>query len=927
MKRHILCAALIGLTLSTVASATMVRQQWNTGISGSLQAIETFLVDLVNPVPAPDVEVVIDNSFFLGANRDNYVAKFYGWVEVPATGTYQFHYFCDDYGMLYVSQNEEMADAVQVAYIEGWTTSREWNKYASQHSEPMNLKQGQVMAVMAFYQESTGDDWMGIGWTGPGLSTNIASPTDLTDYITHIKPTPGKAQSPQPEDGATDVFRDVVLSWSPGKFAATHNVYLGTNFDDVNSATPGSPLLVSQGQDANTCDPPGPLEYSQTYYWRVDEVNAPPSSTVFEGSVWSFTVEPFYYAVENVVATASIPTAEGSGGPEATVDESGLTDGAHGVADPTMWSGEAVEGEIPWLQYDFDRVYKLYGIHVWNYNGLYEFILGFGLKNITIEYAVEPNEWMTLGDYTLARGTNKVTYAGQLLDLDGVPARSIRININSTQSGGLQPGLAEIRFLHKPVFARKPQPADGAKEVSRAASLSWRPGREAATHQVHLGTDANEVADGAALAGSTSIAAYDPGPLTLGTTYYWKVDEVNDLETPAVWDSALWNFTTQEYVSIDNFESYSDDEGDRIYQTWLDGYDITANGSIIGHDKPPYAEKMIRNSGAQSMPFYYTNTGSVAYSEAELAFASPQDWTVNGANTLSLYCRGVAAGFAKIAEDNIVMNGTGSDIWGTTDQFRFVYKQLTGDGSIIARVEYLDYTDEWAKGGVMIRETLESDSVLVDGVFSARRRVCMQWRTGRAVDMGSPDAGSNSVNDTIEFPQWIKLTRTGNVFKVQHSEDGVAWLDIVPDVADDPTQITQVMPQTVYIGLAVCSHNANAVAGAQFTGIKTTGNVTGEWQSASIGVDQPAGNGVDTLYMTIEDSTGKKATFANPNPAAVGIGSWRQWMVPLSDITAAGVKANSVKKLYLGVGDKTQPSKNASGVLYIDDIAFGRPIE
>jgi regulation of enolase protein 1 (concanavalin A-like superfamily) len=758
------------------------------------------------------------------------------------------------------------------------------------------------------------------------------SAAEAGDVMQGAFASPYKSRSPNPSNFATDVFCGTALSWTAGKDAVSHDVYLGTSAADVEIATKADSrgVLAVAGQADSTYEPTDRLEFGQTYYWRVDEVNSTSPTKPTKGDVWSFSVEPALYPIEGVVATASLPTAEGSGGPEVLVDGSGLTNGLHGVAPSTIWVGQGAASGPIWLQFDFDRVYKLYGIHIWNYNGSYEFALGFGFKGITIEYAATPNEWMTLGDYELARAPGVATYAGKRIDLDGVCAQSIRINVSSTQSGSGEAGLSEIRFLYKPVRARLPQPANGATQIDPAVSLNWRPGREAASHQISFGPDADLVAEGGALIDTVAAGTYSPGALTLGTTYYWKIDEVNDLETPASWAGDVWNFSTPEYISIDNFDSYTDDEGNRIYQTWLDGYDTPTNGSQVGHDNGPYAEKTVVRSG-QAMPFYYTNTstaaGTVSYSEAERTFAPPQNWTVNGADTLSLYYRGQPTGFVRLAEDNIVMNGIGSDIWGTADQFRFVYKQLTGNGSIVARVEYLDYTNEWAKAGVMIRETLEADSVLVDGVVSADKRACMQWRTGRAVDMGSPDASSATVVGSFEFPHWVKLTRTGDVFKVQHSADGVTWLDLVPATAGDPTSVTQAMPQTVYIGLVVCSHNANAVAGAQFTGIATTGNVSGQWQSAAIGVEQPAGNGLDQFYLTVEDSLGKKATFVHPSATAVGMGSWQQWTIPLSDITAAGVKANSVKKLYLGVGDQSKPSQNASGLIYIDDLAFGHPAD
>ncbi len=459
------------------------------------------------------------------------------------------------------------------------------------------------------------------------------------------------ATDPMPLADAIDIPRDTVLSWKPGPFAQTHDVYFGTDFDDVNNASRAQPLgmLVREGQDANTFDP-ARLEFGRTYYWRIDEVNAAPDDTIYQGDVWSFATEPALYPVGNVVASASIPTAAGSGEPEVMVNESGLSDGQHSMADLTMWSGKAPEGEPIWLQFDFDRVYNLYGMHVWNYNGDYEFILGFGLQDITIEYATEPNEWVTRGDYQLARSTNQATYIGERIDLDGIAARSIRIHVNSTHYGGPQPGpdnriqagLAEIQFLHKPVFAREPQPADGATEVSRTTSLRWRPGREADGHQIHFGTDSNAVLAGAALASTVTSNTYDPGALLLGTTYYWRVDEVNEAETPTVWSSDLWGFTTQQYTVVDDFESYTDDVdgGKAIFQAWADGFEIDDNGSQVGNDLPLYAEPTYVYTGSGAMLLSYDNGGTATTSVAKRTFDDTPDWTRGAAATLVLYFYG-----------------------------------------------------------------------------------------------------------------------------------------------------------------------------------------------------------------------------------------------------------------------------------------------
>ena len=107
------------------------------------------------------------------------------------------------------------------------------------------------------------------------------------------------ASGPSPADGAMDMPRDVILSWTPGELAEKHDVYFGTNFDDVNDASPTvDPAGVYfSRQDPNYYPVDGAvvLDFGQTYYWRIDDVNAAPDYTVFEGNVWQFTVEPVGY--------------------------------------------------------------------------------------------------------------------------------------------------------------------------------------------------------------------------------------------------------------------------------------------------------------------------------------------------------------------------------------------------------------------------------------------------------------------------------------------------------------------------------------------------------------------------------------------------------------------------------------------------------
>jgi len=353
----------------------------------------------------------------------------------------------------------------------------------------------------------------------------------------------GAATSPTPADGDKDVHRDVTLAWVAGQYAATHDVYLGTSFADVNDASRANPkgVLVSQGQTAAAYDVVNLLEFGTVYYWRVDEVNAAPDNTIFKGPVWSFTAEPFSYPIKNVVATASSQSRADTPA-QNTVNGSGLNaDDQHSIDLAQMWMSSNAKPH--WIQFEFDKVYKLDELWVWNANQIVEAFVGFGAKDVTIEYSADGQTWATLeGPHEFARATAEATYtANTLVDFGGVEAKFVRLTINSNWGGvAQQVSLSEVRFFYVPVQAREPVPADGATDVLLTASLDWRPGREATSHKVFFGTDEAAVAAGTAAASTVSTHGYTPASMTFGTKYFWRVDEVGDA---GAYEGDVWSFT------------------------------------------------------------------------------------------------------------------------------------------------------------------------------------------------------------------------------------------------------------------------------------------------------------------------------------------------------------------------------------------------
>ncbi len=451
------------------------------------------------------------------------------------------------------------------------------------------------------------------------------------------------ASEPMPEDEAIDVLRDSSLSWTAGELAAAHDVYFGTTFEDVNNASRTNPMdvLMCQGQTGTTFEP-GRLEFDQTYFWRIDEVSPAPDSTVYKGKVWSFTVEPFVYSVENIIATSNTTSLQGQG-PERLVDGSGLNeDDQHSSNVEDMWGGGPVEGELPYVQFEFDRIYKLHEMLVWNYNMAFEAILGYGVKEATIEYSVDGVEWNPLGDVELVQGPAAENYTvNNMIALDGTAAKYVRMTVLSNFGGSsLQYGLSEVRFTYTPVYPGEPVPAEGDTNVAVDAVLSWRPGREAASHEVHLGTDPNALV----VVGTTTESRYGPTSLDLDATYYWQITEVNEAETLSSWTGDLWSFSTQEYIVLEGFEAYTDDieAGETIWQTWVDGVDdpTGGGGSTVGYGQSPFAELTIVHGGIQAMPLFFNNTGGITHSETTRTFNTPQNWTANAIESLTLFVYG-----------------------------------------------------------------------------------------------------------------------------------------------------------------------------------------------------------------------------------------------------------------------------------------------
>ncbi len=489
----------------------------------------------------------------------------------------------------------------------------------------------------------------------------------------------GNATDPKPSEGEINVLRDAILSWTPGEYADKHNVYFGTNFDDVNTADTTSPLLVGPAQDASSFNI-GRLEFEKTYYWRIDEINAPPDTTVFKGPVWNFTTESLTYPIPGEKITATASNYLTGQEPEETINGSGLDpNGLHSKDTSMMWLTPTGQTVPVWIMYEFNKPYKLREMLVWNYNGD-SLLTFFGLKDVVIEYSTDGTNWIQIEDVTeLNKAPGAIDYAANTIVAFGdVVAKHVRITATSNWSNGAfaQFGLSEVQFIYIPVSARQPSPDDTATDVPIDTILSWKPGREAAEHNLYLSADRQEVTGGIVPVITVNETSYTPPTLDIGKTYYWRVDEVNNMQTPATWQSDIWSFTTSEYIVVDDFESYNDTAAgtpgsNLVYATWTDGYDDQSiNGSTIGYPMGNSLENSIVHEGKNSVPLLYDNStatlSEVTVDTAKLDIG--RNWTIGSARALSLWFYGdpnnatTEQMYVKLNGVKIIYNGDPSDI-------------------------------------------------------------------------------------------------------------------------------------------------------------------------------------------------------------------------------------------------------------------------
>jgi hypothetical protein len=500
--------------------------------------------------------------------------------------------------------------------------------------------------------------------------------------------------------------------------------------------------------------------------------------------------------------------------------------------------------------------------------------------------------------------------------------------------------------------AYAPSPADGATFVDPDADLSWSSDADVVGHDVYFGTDEQAVADGSGdtLQGRQEPTTFDPGPLPPLAMYYWRIDEIT--AEGAIRPGNVWTFTTVDYVVVDDFESYTNEPGQRVFEIWIDGAAPTpvpgqpSNGTnaYVGHDiwspdsehyQGTIMETVVVHGGSRAAPLYYFNEFAPHYSEVSLFWRMPEDFTDHGMNTLSFWFRGDAGnsreplyvaledfdGFSEAVHhpDPNALVGTEWQQW----QVRLTTFSFGPADPTSVRRLYIGTGDRQdpQPGGEGI--------VYVDDVLLMR---C------------APLAGPNEPNVTVidDFESYTNEP-SQRMFETWYDGCG-GWADWPSCTGaavghniwdpDSPHYQSIIAEMTnVHGGSQAMPLYYNNDAAPYYSETYRLWTMLQDWtaresDALSLWFRGDAANSAQVFYVAPRDENDYPwdPVVVHPDPNAVLTADWQRWRIPLLTFLRNGTDVSAIKRLCIGLHDRTKGEPGGTGLVYIDDIELRRGV-
>ncbi|MFC1763305.1 LamG-like jellyroll fold domain-containing protein [Planctomycetota bacterium] len=520
------------------------------------------------------------------------------------------------------------------------------------------------------------------------------------------------AKNPVPASGTKFQSVTLDLNWTPGLGATAHVVYLGNTYDEVENATTGGvtvtdPNYAPPGLQAdkfyywrvdeiNGATIKGPVWMFGTVPVadgdHIDpnliawfKLNEGEGSTAVDYSGYGHHAsfvgagpnreplwdEGFFGGAVRVwdgdgLGYVGVPGIEGFESPEVTI-----CGWAYQETMVSGWNGFWASGHPTGSTQNFMQVNGNLRMN-WPQNG-YQWTHGW---DVDTGLALPVGEWFFVAASVKPDGADLyINNASYHRDASFVPLQNLQYGAflgrdkpkgtSTTLPGKVDDwriynkalSVAELAEVMRgePWLAWNPQPGNGVMtDIEVGSLLSWSAGDGATAHDVYVTTDPNALhnADASDTTGVyrrrqvESVYPFDEVEAVM--TYYWRIDEVQ--ADDSIRKGNTWKFTTTDYLIIEDFEQYKDDDANAVWSTWMDGYSFPGQGlggSFAGYSSPPYMEKIKTNSKGQSMPMPFSNDGSEfididggisnpVHSEVMLEFDEVQDWTRFDMKSLSV---------------------------------------------------------------------------------------------------------------------------------------------------------------------------------------------------------------------------------------------------------------------------------------------------
>jgi hypothetical protein len=472
-----------------------------------------------------------------------------------------------------------------------------------------------------------------------------------------------------------------------------------------------------------------------------------------------------------------------------------------------------------------------------------------------------------------------------------------------------------------------PTPADGSIHNDTWANLNWYPGDSAVSHDVYFSDNFNEVNNGTEVAfqGNQTATflvvgfpgfAYQDG-LVPGTTYYWRIDEVNDNEPNSPWKGDIWSFmvpprTAYAPEPVDTAESVDPD----VTLSWTAGFDGKLHIVYFGDN----FEEVNNATGGQTQ-------GTVTYTPGTLKLAKTYYWRVDEFDVIETHKGEVwsfttegAVGSPNPPKGAVDVTQTAILSWkhgfGASHE---VYFATDADA-----VKNADTSSPEYKGsGNLGSESYDPGQLEWNTTY--------YWRIDEAnnTNADTPWTGPLWSFTTANFLIIDDFESYNDLDPADPESNRIflAWVDGLDDLAngsivgyDNAPFAEQTIVHSGLQSMPMSYDNAVGKSEATLTLTNARDWTVNGVDTLTIWYRGDSANAAEPLYVVLNGS----AVVTNDNPNAAQAAAWTQWSIDLQLFTDQGVNLANVTSIILGLGNRNNPVAGGSGMMYFDDIRLHR---